>query len=149
MAQAVGRWPPTSETPVWSQVSPCEVCVEQSDTVTGSPPHTSVSPVSVIPTVLHTQLDLQFARSKPAMHRNLITAVLWWNLEALDRKVVFKEMCAECCGTSVCLLLFQHLRRLAVLKSATRTSTAFPVFCLVDPTVQFTQILKVGFSRSS
>jgi hypothetical protein len=92
MAQAVGRRPPTLETPVLSQVSPCEICGGQSDIGTGFPPRTSVSPVSVIPPSLHTQLDLRFAHSKRAMP----TAVLCRNLAALDSKLVCKEMCAVC-----------------------------------------------------
>ena len=60
------------------------------------PPRTSVFPVSVIPPLLHTQLDLHIAYSKRAMPRNVPAAVLCRNLETLDRKVVCKEMCAVC-----------------------------------------------------
>jgi hypothetical protein len=41
MVQAVGRRLVTAETPVWSQVSPCEVCAGQSGTKTGFSVNTS------------------------------------------------------------------------------------------------------------
>jgi hypothetical protein len=44
MAQAVSRWPFTSEARVRSRVSPCGVCAGQSDTGTGFSSSTSVFP---------------------------------------------------------------------------------------------------------
>jgi hypothetical protein len=127
-ARAVGRRPLTSETPIWAQVSACEVCVGQSDNETGFPPHSPVSSVSVIPPLLHTQLDLHFDHSKRAIPRNLpaTTAVFCRNLEALDGKQFLKR-CEAGHPNLYC-----------------RSS-----FLPCGSTVQFTQILKMGFPRSS
>ena len=51
MAQAASRRPVTTDVPVRSQVSPCEICDRQGGTVTGLSPSTSVPPVSTVPPV--------------------------------------------------------------------------------------------------
>jgi hypothetical protein len=58
MAQAVCHRSDTAEAWVRSQIIPCEICGIQSGTGTGFSPSTSVSPVSIIPPMLHTRLQL-------------------------------------------------------------------------------------------
>jgi hypothetical protein len=58
MAQAVSHRPLTAEVHVRSQDSAYELCGEQSGTLTGFSPRTSVSPPSIIPPTLHTHLHL-------------------------------------------------------------------------------------------
>jgi len=52
MAQAVSRRPVTTDVPVRSLVSPCEICGRQGGTVTGLSPSTLVSSVTMVPPVL-------------------------------------------------------------------------------------------------
>ena len=52
--QTIGRRLLASETRVWSQVSPCEICGGPSGTVTVFLPVLLFSPVSIVPTTLHT-----------------------------------------------------------------------------------------------
>jgi len=52
MARAVSCWPPTAETHIWSQANPCAICSGPSGKQTGFPSCPSVSPVSVISTML-------------------------------------------------------------------------------------------------
>jgi hypothetical protein len=53
MAEAFSRRLLSTETRFRSQVSPCEICGSQSGTVTGLSQSTPVSPVSIIPPMLH------------------------------------------------------------------------------------------------
>ena len=63
MAQAVSRRPLAVEVHVRSQDSPCETCGGQSGTLTVFSPSTSVSPVSIIPPLLHTHSFIYHTRS--------------------------------------------------------------------------------------
>jgi len=67
LIQPVSRQPITAEAGVWCQVSPFVICGGQSGTGTGFSPSISVSPVSIIPPMLHTHLHLHAAltRSSP------------------------------------------------------------------------------------
>jgi hypothetical protein len=47
-----------------SQTSPCEICGGQSGTATSISPSTSVSPVSIIPPMLHTHVYLHVALTR-------------------------------------------------------------------------------------
>jgi hypothetical protein len=64
MAQAVNRRPLTAEAQFRSQTSSCEVFVGHVGAVTGFSPSTSVSPVSIIPPMLHTHLHLHVALTR-------------------------------------------------------------------------------------
>ena len=83
MAQAVSRRPLTAKAPFLSQVSPCGVCGEQSGTVTGFSPSTSVSPVSIIPPMLRTRLELHVALTR--------------RTNAARRAIFDKELCGTKC----------------------------------------------------
>jgi hypothetical protein len=61
MAQAVSCRPHTAEARVRSQVSPCEIYGGQIGTVTGFPANISVSPVSIIPPMIDTHLQVHVA----------------------------------------------------------------------------------------
>jgi hypothetical protein len=67
------RRPLNEEAQVQFQVSPCAICCAQSVTLTGFTPGTSVSPVSVIPPMLHTDLQLNTTLTKRTSGRNLRT----------------------------------------------------------------------------
>ena len=54
MAQVIRCRPRNTKARVRLQVSPYKICVGKSDTRTGSAPCSSVSPVSIIPPMLHT-----------------------------------------------------------------------------------------------
>jgi len=79
----------TAETRDRSHVSPCEVCGEQCDTLTGFSPSTSVSPVSIIPPMLHIQLHLhvELARTNGKVWEPSKKQCSFGNRGVLDRQV--------------------------------------------------------------
>jgi hypothetical protein len=54
MAQAVSRWPLTTDSRVRVRVTPCGICDEHSGVGTGFPPSSSVCPCLIIPSWLFT-----------------------------------------------------------------------------------------------
>jgi len=75
-AQAVSRRPLTAEAQVRFQVIPCAIYGGQSGTETGFSPSSYVSPVSIIPPMLHTHLDLHAALTRRANRRTLEKGML-------------------------------------------------------------------------
>jgi len=54
----------TREASVRFRASPCEICGGQNDTEIGFPPRTSVSPFSIIPSMLHYNFHLNTALTR-------------------------------------------------------------------------------------
>jgi hypothetical protein len=75
MAKAVSPRSLTTEAWVRSFIIPCEICGGQGDTGTDFSPITSVSPVSIITSMLHSHLQLNTfyscQKDKRAKHGNL------------------------------------------------------------------------------
>ena len=89
MAQAVSRRPLDAEAQFRSQTSSCEVFVGHSGNGTGFSPSTSVSPVSIIPPMLNTHLQLHTSLTRSTNGRSLgifQKGNLFRNRGAMDRK---------------------------------------------------------------
>ena len=77
LSQPVSHRLITAEAGVWCQVSPHETCGAQSGTGTGFSAHPSVSPVSIIPPMLHSHLHLHVALRLYWLNQLSNTTNLW------------------------------------------------------------------------
>jgi hypothetical protein len=101
MAQAVSRRPLTAEARVRAWVEACGICGGQSGTAAGFSPSSSVSPVSIIPPLLHIHLSpphevcdcsdqaAHYHNFGPKLGASLLTRHIGWKQKKKERKVQF------------------------------------------------------------
>jgi len=94
--QAVSRRPLTSEARAQSHTSPCEICGGRSGTGIGFSPSNSVSPVTLVPAMLHNNLQTTEARILFKTQRSFVRSL---DRTLLSVLVVFKG------STDVCFQL--------------------------------------------
>jgi hypothetical protein len=125
MAQAVSRRPLTEEARVRSYVRPCEIFGRRSGTGTGFSPSTPVSPVSIIPPMLHTHSFIYhrrckyFSPSTPISPVSIIPPTLHTHSFAYHRRCImfFSQYFSFPCqyhSTNAPYISFTHRRRRTV-----------------------------------
>jgi len=131
MAQAVILRPVTTDVPVRSLVSPCEICGRQGGTVAGLSASTSVSSVSMVPPVLRNH-HLHTVLSKGQAGRSL---------GGFEESSALRYVGEHWTGKSRGLALVPNIASLYSLLFAYQAATQLPVnpanYCSISRTVPF------------